>query len=182
MSQDVFIAYDRDDSEAARQVQEYLTDAGFECYRDVTHIPLSAEWVTAITAAIRECHACIILVSEQSIGSEPVHQEMRFAQRFPKRFVPVLLSRDVQPSEEMVFFFGNIHYAYADPSLETALPQIASAVARVVDRSKHRVAYDDEAGVRGRANFHRETAFGKDSLGLFTGEDSCGVTTFERDA
>jgi hypothetical protein len=129
---DVFIGYSRVDLEAAEAIQQYLSSEGFDCYRDITNIPGSDEWVKAITQAIRACHVYVTLVSRNSIESEHVGLELTFGKKHKKPFVPVFLSRDFLLTDEVDFFLGNRQYIYAEPPLEAALPKIADAVRRTL--------------------------------------------------
>lgn len=174
---DVFIGYSRVDEEAAAAIQQYLTREGFDCYRDVTNIAGSEEWVKAITQAIRDCHVYVTLVSRNSVESDQVGLELTFGKKHKKPFVPVFLSRDFLLPDEVDYLLGNRQYIYAEPSLEAALPKVAEAVRRNVDRSRHKTAYEDEGGVRARATYHHEVDVAADTLGLPLGEFGEGVAS-----
>ncbi len=166
MTVDVFIGYSREDAAAADSIQAYLTQAGLQCYRDVTNIPGSAQWVEEITSAIRDAHAFVALVSPSSASSRHVHRELTFADNFGKVFVPVLLSGSMPPSDTMSYYFGGIQVIPAGAGLEKALPQVLDAVLRAVDRSKWKAAYDDEADVLARATYQRPARSDLGDLGL----------------
>jgi hypothetical protein len=102
VARDVFIAYSRLDSEAAEAIERYLTGEGLQCYRDVTNIPGSDEWVKAIAQAILDCHAYLMIVSRNSVASDQVGLELTFGSRHKKPFVPVFLSDGINLPDEVV--------------------------------------------------------------------------------
>jgi hypothetical protein len=177
MAHDVFIGYSRDDLALAGRVRDYLAGEGVQCYLDVTSIPESAEWVEAITSAIRDCHAFVVILSKSSVASPYVERELHYGVQNQKRFVPVSLSRDIILSGTVQFFLGNLQHIYADQSIEASLPAIAAAVRRALNRSKNEAAYADEEDVRRRCNFHREVDFTSDRVGLPVGEMTEAIAT-----
>ncbi len=177
MAHDVFISYSRLDSEAASAVERYLANEGFDCYRDVTNIPGSEEWIKSITQAIRECRVYLALLSKNSLESEHVVLELTFGKKHKKAFVPVFLADNLEVPDEVDFLLGNRQYTYAKPSLKAALPKIGDAVHRSVDRSRHADAYEDEAAVRARATYGHDADFGVDALGLPLGERESEITS-----
>jgi hypothetical protein len=179
MRHDVFIGYSRLDTEAAKAIQACLTDAGISCFRDVTDILDSEEWLKAITAAIRECHVYLAIVSKNSLASDYVDKELNFATHCKKPYVPVVLGPGVELPDEIRFHLGGTQLIQADPSLPAVLPRIEAAVARAVDHEKHKPAWAARDDVLGRANYQREVDFAVNGYGLTSFEAPNGTGTME---
>src|SRR6266511_186788 len=109
MANDVFIAYSRKDSAAAETVELRLLQSGLTCYRDVTNIPGSAEWMAEITKAIEACHTIVVLFSHQSVKSNHVKREVAIAVESGKPLVPLFLSHDIELPPNMQFAVAGYH-------------------------------------------------------------------------
>jgi hypothetical protein len=77
------------------------------------------------------------------------------------------------------FYLSELQYLFADGPIQTALPKIAEAASKLVDRSKHKPGYDDEADVLRRSNYDREVGPAADRLGLPLREFKEGVASVE---
>jgi hypothetical protein len=179
MTYDAFISYSRRDSEVAGRIQEHLTGAGLVCYRDVTDIPGSDRWVEAITEAIERSHVIVAILSGNSVVSDHARREIHFTIGSNKPIVPVLLSRDLALPKVWQFYLSELQYLFADQSLEDALPRIAEAAGRVIDRSRHKLEYDDEADVLRRGNYDQKVEPAGGRLGLPQREFPEGVAGVE---
>jgi hypothetical protein len=179
MTYDAFISYSRRDSEVVGKVQDHLTGAGLVCYRDVTDIPGSDRWIEAITGAIERSHVIVAILSRNSVASDHARREIHYASGSNKPIVPVLLSRDLVLPKVWQFYLSEQQYLFADGPIEPALPKIAAAASRLVERSKHKPAYDDEADVLRRSNYDRKVEPAGDRLGLPLRECAEGVASVE---
>ena len=182
MEYDVFIGYSRKDSGVAEIIENYLSKCGFKCWRDKTLIPGSDEWVEAITKAIDSCHVYVAIVSNYSVLSKYVAREIMMADSAGKSFLPVILSDNVKLSPRMRFLFSELQHIYALPTLDAVLPDLADAVSRAVDRNKHKDAYDDEASIIERSDYHYHLRLEADIKSLHLGESESGITTIEEGA
>ena len=184
MQKDIFIAYSHEDLADAEKIEKHLSSSGLQCFRDVITIPGSAEWIVEIARAIRGCSAVAVLLSEHSVSSEHVKNEIRVAANAGKPLVPILLSRGVPISDALEFLVGRHQYVFAIPSVEAVLPAIVEAAWRATDRAKHPNAYRelDTAQQRGWGNFQREIHFAEDRCGAYLGECEYGSAGVESNA
>lgn len=182
MTVDIFIAYVREDIREAELLQSHLQGEGLNCYRDVTSIPGSEEWIREITEAILACHAVLVILSKGSADSRWVDREVTIADTNGKAIVPVSLSDPPALSPTTTNILATHQITFVGTSLEECLPQVAAAVWRAVDRSKHHAAYEDEQDVVDRRTYRREIDFAQDRAGLPLGTRSDGATTLEHDA
>jgi len=86
---DLFISYSRKDIEFVRALHEALTAAGREAWVDWEDIPLTADWMQEIHAAIEAADTFLFVISPDSVVSDVCTLEIEHAARFNKRFVPV---------------------------------------------------------------------------------------------
>lgn len=94
---DVFLSYARADQAFVRRLAQELTDAGRDVWVDVEDIPLSAEWMAEIRAAVDAAEAFCFVLTPDSAASEVCRQELAHAVDSGKRIVPVL-HREVDPA------------------------------------------------------------------------------------
>jgi hypothetical protein len=179
MTPEVFIAYARKDAKAAETVVSYLKDTGLKCWCDVHLIPGTPEWEAEIERAIKATLVSVVLISPHSVTSRHVKAEFSLARDRDKEIIPLFLAEQVELPNGWGLRLALHQYLCASPSLEAALPQLADAVWRVVDRHRHAAAYLDEAEVQKRANFSWQARFTEDTGGLQVGESENGFTTIE---
>ncbi len=87
---DVFISYSRKDSEIARKLHDNLLKANRETWVDWEGIPLSADWLKEIYAAIEASDTFVFIISPDSLASEVCNLEIAHAMNHNKRMVPIL--------------------------------------------------------------------------------------------
>jgi class 3 adenylate cyclase len=80
----VFISHSSDDkAEVERLIVEPLKAAGVDIWYDSESIRLLDNWVDALGSGLRECQRVVIVVSERSIKSRWVHEEVSLALSLP---------------------------------------------------------------------------------------------------
>jgi hypothetical protein len=167
MPVDVFIGYSRRNENSAAAIQVALEQAGLQCYRDVTNIPGSDEWRGAISAAIAESHVFLALISTDSLASPHAGREIAIAFDSGKRLMPVLLAvSETAIGGDVGYYIRGLQYIRARPPVKPALPEIVSTARRLVDRSKHKAAYEAEERVKAFANLSLAVDFAADRFGL----------------
>jgi len=176
MAGEVFIAYSSRDREAAASIEAHLRAQGLGCFRDAPSIRLADSWVADITRAVDACHAVLLLVSRDSARSRHVNQEFHLAAEAGKSIIPVMLEEGAELSPPMRYWLAGVQHVVATPSLEAALPAIAEAAWRAVDRGLHPQSYEDEADVLRRANYRCRVDLEGDAGGLWTGKTEGGTT------
>jgi hypothetical protein len=103
---DVFISYSKDDRTAAEQVCSQLEEAGIGCWIAPRDIAPGVTWPAAITEAIRNCRAMVVIFSSNANRSPHMAREVEVAD---SRHVPILPVRveEIEPAGDMEYFLGN---------------------------------------------------------------------------
>lgn len=91
---DLFLCYSHRDLDATRQVQELLRGAGLSAWLDEGLEPGTPDWQDAISEAIRQAQALVVLLSPNASASPWVKREISYAQAHAKRIFPLLLAGD----------------------------------------------------------------------------------------
>ena len=86
----IFISYSRKDGEFVDRLMQTLDRYGFPTWADVNAIVGGDVWKGAISKAVRECDAFLIILSPQSAGSENVSKELAVATKHARRILPVM--------------------------------------------------------------------------------------------
>ena len=86
----VFISYSRKNKLFARKLNKAFDDSNIEAWVDWEGIPLSADWMAEITAAIKACDAFVFIFSPDSLKSKVCMDELELGIHYNKQIVPVL--------------------------------------------------------------------------------------------
>ncbi|HSN45072.1 MAG TPA: toll/interleukin-1 receptor domain-containing protein [Casimicrobiaceae bacterium] len=86
----IFISYSRKDSEFVERLTQALELYGFTTWEDVKAIVGGDIWKAAISKAVRECDAFLLVLSPQSAGSDNVSKELAVATKHAHRVMPVM--------------------------------------------------------------------------------------------
>jgi hypothetical protein len=114
----LFINYKRNvepDQSFARFLDQALVQGGHEVFRDETGIASGAEWAQAIQRHLEDCEVVVSLVSNASLQSSWVLNEIDFARKRGKLIIPVLLeplAESVEFQEYIPRFRRTQHYTY----------------------------------------------------------------------
>ncbi len=95
---DVFISYSRQDNAFVRDLDAKLREYGQDVWVDWEDIPATADWWREIQAGIEGANTFVFIISPDSVESEVCYQEVEYAVKANKRFVPILF-RDVNDPE-----------------------------------------------------------------------------------
>ena len=87
---DLFISYSRKDAEFVRKIHASFTSLKRDIWVDFEDIPLSADWWQEIQKGIDASHAFVFIITPDSIASDICNQEIDYALKSNKRFIPVL--------------------------------------------------------------------------------------------
>ncbi len=87
---DVFISHVEEDKDVALEIARALNAAGYTtwCYEEDNDPGVS--YLTQIGEAIEACHAVVLVISPESLGSDQVTREVEFSHDSRKRLIPVL--------------------------------------------------------------------------------------------
>lgn len=97
----VFISYSRADSQFVDGLIGDLQQAGFPVWLDREAISGGAAWRGAISQAIRDCEAFLVVLSPQAVSSRNVTKELALADEHHRAIIPVRYQDcDVPPDVE----------------------------------------------------------------------------------
>jgi hypothetical protein len=127
----IFISYSQNDKKWAEMVCAQLEEAGIGCWIAPRDIAPGVTWPAAITDAIRQCRAMIIIFSTHANQSPHMAREVEVADN---RRVPILPVRveDIAPAGDMEYFLSNrqwydLHGATVERKV-TGLPEVISSL------------------------------------------------------
>lgn len=86
----VFISYSRKDTDFAHRLHTALAAQGMESWVDWQGIPLTAEWMSEITAAIESADAFLYIISPDSLNSKYCQEELNIGLQNNKKLVPIV--------------------------------------------------------------------------------------------
>ena len=86
-----FVSYSRHDSEFVKQLASDLKKMNLNIWLDQLDIPVGSKWDTCIEAALNESIGIILVLSESSVKSDNVMDEVNFAISKSKHIIPILL-------------------------------------------------------------------------------------------
>jgi hypothetical protein len=87
----IFFSYSRDDSDFVLGLAKELRESGAQIWLDQLDIKAGARWDTSIEKALEAANTLLVVLSETSVGSNNVLDEVSFALEEKKTVVPVLL-------------------------------------------------------------------------------------------
>jgi WD40 repeat protein len=91
----VFISYSRQDMAFVDRLEAVLADSGVETFVDRTAIAKGEEWWDRIRQLITEADTIVFVLSPGSVDSTICNDEVKFAEKLNKRFVPIV-ARDLE--------------------------------------------------------------------------------------
>jgi hypothetical protein len=86
----IFVSYSRADSAFALRLVEDLKMAGVNIWLDQLDIDAGVAWDRAVEDALFRCPSMLVILSDVSVNSENVRDEISFALSRQKRILPVL--------------------------------------------------------------------------------------------
>jgi phosphoribosylformimino-5-aminoimidazole carboxamide ribotide isomerase len=86
----VFISYSRQDIAFVDRLQTSLKGRGVEAFVDREQIEKGEEWWARIKQLITEADTIVFVLSPGSVDSKVCHDEVEFAEKLNKRFVPIV--------------------------------------------------------------------------------------------
>lgn len=92
-TQKIFLSYSRDDSEFVLKLAQDLRSAGANVWLDQLDIPVGNRWDLAIEKALADAYQLIVILSESSVASNNVMDEVSYALEGGKTVFPVVLNR-----------------------------------------------------------------------------------------
>ena len=101
---DVLISYSRSNSDFVKQLEQALTQDGFDVWVDYHDIPVTADWWQEIQDGIINADNIIFVISSQSLASPICTLEVGFARHNNKRIIPLVYGEfDTEKDSEAAF-------------------------------------------------------------------------------
>lgn len=156
----IFFSYSRDDSNFVMQLAKDLRQAGATIWLDTLDIQPGTHWDSSIEKALRESSTLLVILSNTSVKSTNVMDEVSFALDENKKVVPVLLENCAVP-----FRLKRLQYADFSGDRETGLKNLVEALQLEKEVAtklvKTEQIHQKETYVRNQQNnekphFHRE--------------------------
>ena len=130
MSHVVFISHSSKDKPVADAVCSALETAGLTCWIAPRDITFGTDWSAAIVAALEECPATVVILSENSNASEQVRREVQRAFEKKKVVVPIRID-DVMPTASMEYYLAPVHWLNAPGgAVDTQMPTLIDGLKR----------------------------------------------------
>jgi TIR domain-containing protein len=85
----LFISYSRRDEDARHELTAALENAGHSVWWDTRSIQTGADWLRAISTAIVDSDAVVLLLSQSASASTWVRHELETARRTHKAILPI---------------------------------------------------------------------------------------------
>jgi hypothetical protein len=105
MSQ-LFISYSRQDRDFVDGLIRDIEEAGFDLWMDRADIRGGAQWRAAITQAIRDCAAFLVVLSPNSVDSKNVGRELELAADNHRPVMPIIYEECEIPANFEYHFAG----------------------------------------------------------------------------
>lgn len=125
---DVFVSYSQHDKSFVDALVHSLEAENIRCWYAPRDIPPGMSWPAAITHAISQSRAMILVFSGHSNQSAEVAKELTLASNHKRVVVPVRIEM-VLPNEEMQYHLGNRHWLDVyDLEMELALQKVKESL------------------------------------------------------
>lgn len=111
---DVFISHSTRDSALADSIKRYLAASGVRCWKAPEDILPGESWPSAITRALAQCRAIVLVWSAHSVTSPEVSKELTLATRNGLTVIPFRIE-DATPTPEWSYHLANTHWMDAFP-------------------------------------------------------------------
>ncbi|MHA1730233.1 MAG: toll/interleukin-1 receptor domain-containing protein [Promethearchaeota archaeon] len=92
----IFVSYSRNDKEFIYSEINKLNNDGFRVWYD-EGIPLSTKWNSEVAKALKKSSCFLVFISNKSVKSQNVQNEINFALKYKKNIIPVYLEETILP-------------------------------------------------------------------------------------
>ena len=127
---EVFLSYSRRDEEIALRLARELRSLGVPVWMDQLDIPLGAAWDDSVEAAVKQSESFLVLLSNGSVKSRNVLDEISYALEQNKQIVPVLLEQCEKP-----FRIRRLQHIDLSVDFATGVAKIREALGSNADNS-----------------------------------------------
>jgi len=131
MPEEVFISYARFDREKVMPFVDILRDTGVSVWVDEGKIDAATLWSEEIVDAINNCKAMVVMLSQNSIGSDNVVKEVMLASENKKKILPVYLEPTKIPRKLQYQLAGIQHLEVFDCDTDGLAENLCSSLNRL---------------------------------------------------
>lgn len=141
---DIFISYASVDINRVINIIQTLEEMGYNCWYAPRDITPGSPYAREIIKGIETCPIFMVVLTEDSVSSDNVLNEVENAHTLHKTIIPVFLNSLTLPPE-MNFYLRRLHWATLD---ETKSANLLSALGlpsvEAIRKSKDGKVYDDD--------------------------------------
>ena len=126
----IFISYSRKNKLFVSKLNKAINENGIETWVDWEGIPLSADWMAEITAAIEASDAFVFVISPDSLKSKVCMDELELSIKYNKKIIPVLYS-DPEKDQKMHPKLASTNWVYMRPKkddFKATLPRLIESI------------------------------------------------------
>jgi TolB protein len=165
-----FLSYSRANKDFAIKLAKELKSEGFYVWLDQLDIPAGARWDREVERALKESEIFMIILTQASVDSENVLDEIGYAIDNRKRFLPVLLENCDVPLRLRRFQYVDFTTKSFDEGVESAKELLRSLIAQTtIPQVKVSADAQDQSGQAEReakAETERKAKEDADSLAI----------------
>jgi peptide/nickel transport system substrate-binding protein len=125
-----FLSYSRTNKDFAIRLAKELKLEGFDIWLDQLDIPAGARWDREVEKALKESEIFMIILTQASVDSENVLDEIGYAIDTRKRFLPVLLENCDVPLRLRRFQYVDFTNKNFDDGVESAKELLRGLIAQ----------------------------------------------------
>jgi len=124
-----FISYSRRDKVFVQKLEAALEGAGVNTWVDWQGIPLSADWMAEIKAAIESSDAFIFVISPDSLSSKVCGDELELGLNYNKKLVPIL-HREPEKDQNMHTKVAATNWVYLreEDNFDETIPRLVETI------------------------------------------------------
>lgn len=119
----IFFSYSRDDSKFVMELAKDLRAAGAKVWLDQLDIEPGSRWDSSVEKALQESNTLLVVLSNSSVKSHNVMDEVSYALEENKKVVPLLMENCQIP-----FRLRRLQYADFSGNRETGLKHLVDAL------------------------------------------------------
>ena len=129
MSHDVFISYADEDRFVASTISQALYKEEIVCWMAKDSIPAGVFWDDAVAEAINGCRLVVLVLSQSSLKSAWVHNEINLSTNHDIPIIPLIIDSDITITGSMELLIGRFQRIdIGSQPMEFHLPVLANAV------------------------------------------------------
>ena len=125
---EIFLSYSRHDQQFADTLTSGLTGHGLQVWVDTQDIQAGDAWRAAISLAIAQCDAFLVVLSPNCIASKNVVKELSIAESKNRHIIPIMFQSCEIPPEMDYQLAGLQWIDFSEFDFETALDRLVKTL------------------------------------------------------